>query len=387
MDGAETPGWRARPGSAHMATWIELFYDLIYVAALLIFSSAASHLGVFSGLLRIVVVFAASWWVWFTTSVCTNRFPMSDLPHRLLLLFQMLVIVLMATESKASVKGHTALLCGEFGLLLATLAVMHLRGARLHTRDRLYARRLGALSTIGAVVFLAMVPLPEPWRPGVAGAALVALVAAALLSLRDLAPLSAADENHLVERMGLFTLIVFGEAFIEVAITVSHQTITGIDIVSLIFEFVLVFALFTAYFEDIPAAGLQQRRLAAWAVAHLVAQVGIAGTGVGASKLVDLHASARLPDTEILKLMVPLAMVFLALAVVGACTRRRPWRPLATARVAAAVAALVVGALCWVMPFIHVAEALPLYCVVAVLNAVGVVRLRSRTRVVPAEAF
>jgi len=285
------------------------------------------------------------------------------------------------------VRGHTALLCGEFGLLLATLAVMHLRGARLHTRDRLYARRLGALSTIGAVVFLAMVPLPEPWRPGVAGAALVALVAAALLSLRDLAPLSAADENHLVERMGLFTLIVFGEAFIEVAITVSHQTITGIDIVSLIFEFVLVFALFTAYFEDIPAAGLQQRRLAAWAVAHLVAQVGIAGTGVGASKLVDLHASARLPDTEILKLMVPLAMVFLALAVVGACTRRRPWRPLATARVAAAVAALVVGALCWVMPFIHVAEALPLYCVVAVLNAVGVVRLRSRTRVVPAEAF
>ncbi len=387
MDRAETPGGRIRPGSAHMATWIELFYDLIYVAALLIFSSAAAHLAVFSGLLWIALVFAASWWVWFTTSVCTNRFPVSDLPHRLLLLFQMLVIVLMATESKASVKGHTALLCGEFGLLLATLAVMHLRAARLHTSDRLYARRLGGLSTIGAVVFLVTVPLPEPWRLGVAGAALVAVVVAALLTLRDLAPLSAADENHLVERMGLFTLIVFGEAFIEVAITVSQETITGIDIVSLIFEFVLVFALFTAYFEDIPAAGVVQRRLAPWALAHLVAQIGIAATGVGASKLVDLHASARLPDTEILKLMVPLATVFLALAVVGACTRRRPWRPLATARLSAAVAVIVVGGLCWFLPFVHLAEALPLYGAVAVLNAVGVVRLRSRTNVVPADAI
>ncbi len=259
--------------------------------------------------------------------------------------------------------------------------------ARLHTSDRLYARRLGGLSTIGAVVFLVTVPLPEPWRLGVAGAALVAVVVAALLTLRDLAPLSAADENHLVERMGLFTLIVFGEAFIEVAITVSQETITGIDIVSLIFEFVLVFALFTAYFEDIPAAGVLQRRLAAWALAHLVAQIGIAATGVGASKLVDLHASARLPDTEILKLMVPLATVFLALAVVGACTRRRPWRPLATARLSAAVAVIVVGGLCWVLPFVHLAEALPLYGAVAVLNAVGVVRLRSRTKVVPADAI
>jgi low temperature requirement protein LtrA len=299
---------------------------------------------------------------------------------------QMLVIVLMAMESKASVQGHSALLCWEFALLLATLAIMHVRAARLGPSDRLYARRMVALSTVGVVVFLATVTLPEPWRLGVAGVALVALVAAALLSIRSLSPLSAADEDHLIERMGLFTLIVCGEAFIEVAITISDESFTRIDVVSLIFEFVLVFALFTGYFEDIPAAGLLQRRLPAWAVAHLLAQVGVAAIGVGASKLVDLHTSARLPDTEILKLTVPLAMVFLALAVVGVCTRRRPLRPLATSRMAAAVLVIVVGVVCWVLPFVHVAEALPLFCAVAVLNAVAVMRLCPRTMVMPAEA-
>ena len=289
--------WEVRPGSEHIATWIELFYDLSFVAALLIYSSAGSGMGDLSRTLWNVLVFGVSWWVWFTTTVYANRFPISDLPHRLLLLTQMLVIVLVAMEAYASVKGHSAVLCAEFALLLATLAVMHVRGARLHTSDRLYARRLVGLSSVGAVVFLATVPLPEPWRLGVAGTALVVLLVAALLSLQALAPLSATDEDHLLQRMGLFTLIVCGEAFIEVAITVSRETISGIDVVSLIFEFILVFAIFTGYFEDIPAAGLLQRRLALWAVAHLVAQIGVAATGVGASKLVDLHMSAQLPDS------------------------------------------------------------------------------------------
>ncbi len=384
MEGPRIPGTNVRPGSEHMATWIELFYDLIYVAALLIFSSAVAHLHTFSETLRIVVVFAASWWVWFTTTVCANRFHMSDLMHRLLLLCQMTIIVLMAMESQVSVKGHTALLCGEFGLLLALLAVMHVRAARLRTSDRLYARRLVGLTSVGTVVFLATVFLPESARLWVAGVTLAGLVAAALLSLSALAPLVAADEEHLVERMGLFTLIVCGEAFIEVAITVSNQTITGVDVVSLIFEFVLVFALFTAYFEDIPAAGLVQRRLAPWALAHLVAQIGIAATGVGASKLVDLEASVQLPDAEILKLMVPLAAVYLALAVVGSCTRRRPARPLAIAHTVSAGAVVLVGVVCWALPFVHLSEALPLFCVVAVLNAAAVVRLRARTEVMAA---
>jgi hypothetical protein len=77
---------------------MELFYDVIFVAAILIFSSAAEHVHPSSGIARIVLVFAAPWWVWFTTAVCANRFPMTDVPQRILLLFQMPVIVLMAME-------------------------------------------------------------------------------------------------------------------------------------------------------------------------------------------------------------------------------------------------------------------------------------------------
>ena len=106
MDDGEAEGGQVRSGSEHMATWIELFYDLSFVAALLIYSSAGSGMGDLSRTLWNVLVFGVSWWVWFTTTVYANRFPISDLPHRLLLLTQMLVIVLVAMEAYASVKGH-----------------------------------------------------------------------------------------------------------------------------------------------------------------------------------------------------------------------------------------------------------------------------------------
>jgi len=65
----------------HMSAWIELFYDLIFVAAILIFSTAVTHVHPTSGVAWIILVFAASWWVWFTTTWCANRYHMVDLTH------------------------------------------------------------------------------------------------------------------------------------------------------------------------------------------------------------------------------------------------------------------------------------------------------------------
>jgi hypothetical protein len=221
----------------------------------------------------------------------------------------------------------------------------------------------------------------ESARLTLSAAALVLLVVPSILILHRIEDFSSRDERHMVERMGAFTLIVCGESFVEIAIAVSHATIDRVDIMSLVFEFLLVFALFTTYFEDIPAAGLNQRPFSWWAGSHPVAQVCIAGTAVSASKLIDLTTSHRLPDTEILRMTVPLALFYLAMAGIGWSTRRRPVLPLATARLTTAVVVVVVGVLAWRIPWIHMAEALPLFTAVAVIHAVVAVRLRSTTQV------
>jgi low temperature requirement protein LtrA len=187
--------------------------------------------------------------------------------------------------------------------------------------------------------------------------------------------------------MGAFTLIVCGEAFVEIAISVSDASLDTVNVTALIFEFILVFALFTSYFDDIPAAGLNQRRFAWWTSLHLVTQIGIAGTAVSAYKLINLHISHRLPDFEILWLTATLAIIYLALAGVGVCTRRRPAGPLAAARVITAASVAIAGVAAWQIPWIRMAEALPIFAAIVVIHAFVAVRLRTQTRVIDATAL
>jgi low temperature requirement protein LtrA len=346
---------------------------------------AHTHVHPSSGAAWIVLVFAASWWVWFTTTLCADRYHMIDLTHRFLLLSQMLVIVLMAMEARASVAGDSTYLALEYGFLLLTIALMFFRAARRDgIANRSYARHLAAVNMGTASYFFVAALLPESARMTLSAAALVLLVVPSILILHRIEDFSSRDEHHMVERLGAFTLIVCGESFVEIAIALSHATIDRVDIASLVFEFILVFALFATHFEVIPAAGLNQRRFGWWAGSHLVAQVCIAGTAVSASKLIDLITSHRLPDTEILRMTVPLAIFYLAMTAIGWSTRRRPVLPLATARLTTAVVVVVVGILAWWIPWIHMAEALPLFTAVAVIHAVVAVRLRSTTRVIRA---
>jgi low temperature requirement protein LtrA len=374
--------------SDHMSRWIELFYDLIFVAVVLILSVAVAHVHPSSGIIWLVLVFAALWWIWFSTTACANRFHMTDLPHRILLLFQMLIIVLMAMEARVSVTGDSDYLAAEYGLLLLTVSFMYFRAARPgRSSDRGYAMRLAVLNAVAAACFFVAVLLPESGRLILSVVSLAVLVISSIVMLHQVDDFTDSDEKHFLERMGAFTLIVCGEAFVEIAISVSDATLDTVNVGALVFEFILVFALFTSYFDDIPAAGLNQRRFGWWASLHLVIQIGIAGTAVSASKLINLDASHRLPDTEILWLTANLTIIYLALAGVGVCTRRRPARPLAVARVMTAAGVAVVGVAAWLLPGLYLAEALPIFAAIVGIHAFVAVRLRARTRVIDATAL
>ena len=87
-----------------MSVWLELFYDLVFVAAILVLSDAASHHADGTRVLRVVAIFVGLWTVWLATTLYTNRFRVHDVKHRLLVLAQMFVVVLVAMEAHAGVR-------------------------------------------------------------------------------------------------------------------------------------------------------------------------------------------------------------------------------------------------------------------------------------------
>jgi low temperature requirement protein LtrA len=366
-----------------MGAWIELFFDLVFVAAILVFSSAVSHLHDVARIAWVVAVFAAVWWVWLSTTMFTNRFRMTDVGHRLLVLAQMILVALVAMEARAGVVDDEVLLLCTYAALVAIIAVMYWRAARQRGPYAHFASRLAGLNALAAVCFVGAAPLPEGVR--IAGAAVgmaIMIVPAAVrsINLGDYPPI---DESHLLERMGAFTIIVCGEAFVKVAIAVSDSSVDGIDVVALVFQFILTFALWASYFEDIPYAGIDQRRFGPWVTCHLVTQLGIAGTAIGVSKLVSLGFFEHLPAEDILEIMAALCLVYLGLAGIGVSTRRRPRRPLLMLRLLTALVVAAVAVLAWQLQWFELLEGVAMLTVVALVHAVFVARLRTETDLVP----
>jgi low temperature requirement protein LtrA len=298
----------------------------------------------------------------------------------------MILVAIVAMEANAGVADDEVPLLLTYAALVVTIAVMYWRAAHQGGPHAAFARKLSGIHAAAALIFIASAPLPEAGR--IAGAAIgmaVMILPAAARSIRigDYPPI---DENHLVERLGAFTIIVCGEAFVKVAIAVSDSTVDGIDVVALVFQFILTFALWASYFEDIPFAGVDQRRFAAWVSCHLLTQLGIAGTAIGVSKLVALGFFDHLPAEDILEIMATLCLVYLGLAGIGAATRRRPRRPLLLLRLSTALAIAVIGLVAWKAPWFELLEGVAMLTVAALVHAFLVARFRAQTEVVAATA-
>jgi low temperature requirement protein LtrA len=364
-----------------MAAWLELFYDLIFVAAILVFSSAVSHLHDDVRVAWVVGVFVAVWWIWVSTTMFVNRFRVDGVGQRVLVLIQMFLVVLLAGEAREGVVRDGVFLSLNYAALIGTVAVMYWRLARTPGPLRSYAVNRSVFAFVSVAMFLVAAVLPETsrqilWVLGV----LVTIVPAVVQSER-LGGVAPIDEQHMVERMGAFTIIVCGEAFLKVAIQVSSAPIAHIDFVALAFQFVLTFAIWSTYFQDMPRAGIRRHRFAPWVALHLLVQLCIAGTAIGVAQMVVVDPAARLPASTILEVTATLAVMYVGLALLGLCTRRQPPRPLFTLRVSTALVIVVVGVAAWRIPWINLVEGVALLSAVALVHAFAADRLRRRTEV------
>jgi hypothetical protein len=66
------------------ATWLELFYDLVFVAAISQLAGNLSRDYSLKGLLHFTVLFVPVWWAWIGQTFYLTRFNSDDIGHRLL---------------------------------------------------------------------------------------------------------------------------------------------------------------------------------------------------------------------------------------------------------------------------------------------------------------
>lgn len=290
-------------------TFIELFFDLIFVFAVTQLShSLLKHL-TFDGALHTALLFVAIWWVWISTSWVTNWLDPDRSPVRLLLLALMLVGLVLSTSIPEAF-GEKALV---FALALVVMEVgrslfmLWALGRDNHRNTRNFQRIIlwqimCALFWIGgacvegearlalwsvAVVLTWVAPGVGFWMPGLGGST---------PGDWDV------DGGHIAERCSLFIIIALGESILVTGATFSEQAWTSPSVAAFAISFVGSVAMWWIYFDTGAERGSRKiaddanpGRLArlAYTYFHLLIVAGIIVAAVG-DELVLAHPAGHL---------------------------------------------------------------------------------------------
>jgi low temperature requirement protein LtrA len=365
-------------------TWLELFYDLVMVAAIIVFSHGVSVDPTPHNILKTIAIFCVLWWVWLITTLLVNVDPTMNTMRRGLLFAQMLTMVLLIIVGSHTETQWRDPLSAMIGVLLVLVAILHEVTRR--TRPDLSAF---AVPRRNAFVVAAALASLSGLAPAVGAAVIwgviaVLLVVPVLLDRFDQGvDRPASNLEHLADRLAALTTIVLGESFIRVALTTSGRHLYEINFIIVCLEFVVVCSLWVAYFDDVGVAGMPRgrRRQRWWLLAHLPLHIGIIGTAVGLGAFATLRQSNDLTDADIRFLTAPLVLAFVALCAVGLCSSRVPKLPLAIERVVTAAVLVVVAYITWYLPQVTIQEGVALFGMVGVAYIVVSHELLRRSEV------
>ncbi|MEA3502551.1 MAG: low temperature requirement protein A, partial [Actinomycetota bacterium] len=125
--------------------------------------------------------------------------------------------------------------------------------------------------------------------------------------------------SHLVERFGLFTIIVLGETVLAVVIGVAHAHWVASAVIFAAVGLTMSFSLWWIYFEAVTGTPLQNiggLRPIVWVYAHAPLVIGITALGVGIEVAVFTELGERLEAADTLILVGSLAIALLAIGFV-----------------------------------------------------------------------
>ena len=304
------------------ATWLELFYDLVFVVAISQLAHKLSDDVSLGGFASFVALFAPLWWAWIGTTFYANRFDSDDLIRRVLMGFQVLAIAALAVnvhDGLGSTSGGFAMayVASRLMLILEYLwAGWHIREARKLTSGFATGFSLGAALWLISI----FVPMPLRFVLWAVGLAVDFITPMALKPVVNRFP---PHPEHLPERFGLFTIIVLGEAIIAVVNGVSEMDWDTASTGSAIASFVTAFTLWWIYFDNISGSVLETDRdsdatapLLIWLYVHLPLVIGIAAMGVGVEHVIERAGhSEALAGSERWLLCGSIALCYGSLAV------------------------------------------------------------------------
>jgi low temperature requirement protein LtrA len=237
------------------ATWLETFFDLIFVVGVgdageILRDTHDGHIAP-QQLVQFVLVFLPLWWIWAGHTIYANRFDTDSRQHRLSTLLIMFLLIVISAQILAGTGDNydypLAVACYCAARLI--VAAMYFVSRRKHHDRGSFATQVGTVFTIGAAISLSSILLGPPSSYLVFYAGIMFDMAALLLLNRRLRAVPP-HTPHLVERVGLLTIIMLGESVISISAALAHITWNQSNVIAAVSGFVMVSAIWWIYYDS-----------------------------------------------------------------------------------------------------------------------------------------
>ncbi|MEU5726295.1 MULTISPECIES: low temperature requirement protein A [unclassified Micromonospora] len=287
------------------ATYVELFFDVIFVFALTRLSNTLFHNLTWLGALHTVILLAAFWWVWVFTAWTTNRLNPAQPAIQLVIVPIALGTLIMA--------GAVPAAFGKDGLAFAVTYVVIQIGRAFFVTVALRGREvsIGSLQQLIWACFSGVLWIVGAFTTGPVRV-LIWLFAAALgytmtqldFRLPRLGPARIATQvvnaEHLAERYQQFMIVAFGEAILASGGQFAAFGFKPDRVIALVLAFAITALLWRIYFYRagllLPAVIAASARPAVFArsasYAHLLMAGGIVLSSVGDEIIIN-HPFAK----------------------------------------------------------------------------------------------
>lgn len=322
-----------RHGHERKVGWLELFYDLIYVAAIIQLGNALSHHVSISGFLAFFGLFIPIWWAWTGFTFYNNRFVVDDFLHRCLVFVQMFGIGGMAVSVGDVLDGGTEGFAIFYALVRFVLVAMYARVWAQHKETRDMTGRMSIGMLVGAALWLSSVLVEGPWVFAFWGLALLADGISTLgPGARRIAAKYPPDVMHFTERYGLLTIIVLGETFVKVLSAVADERAAPVAGATHDFLFMgvlgvlITVSMWWIYFDDVAGSRIRHSKLApyVWVYSHLPLTVAVTAVGVAVKKAtISMDPGLPAPDKYRWLLCGTIALALVSVALIDMVTERR----------------------------------------------------------------
>ena len=355
----QPPGRYEDRATDRRVTFLELFFDLVFVVVI---SQLAHHLAThpsWSGVGWFVFLFYAVWSSWLNGTLYHDLHTTNDISVRVFTFAQMLAVSVMAVFI-GDIPGE-----GSTGFALAYAAntsVLVILWFRTGLHDPQHRPGSVPYSTgylIAALLFVVSVAFDGPLRYWLWAAALAAEVAGWVVGMYRWKPPATQGGDaristtpSLIERMGLFVIIVLGEVIVGAVTGMAEiHPIEADGIVIGLLGVVVAIGLWWIYFDLISYRAPVPRRTQLWLNLHFPLVVAIGAGGAAVLNTVE-HVVEPLPDAVRWLLVGSLAGAVLSIALIAWALELRRTQPelYRTAEIALPLSALLclgVGLTAW----------------------------------------